>query len=225
MREATHHTQNGQGEKGRSSARVFIALESTSGELRLRGSGRPTTSGHRTAHGEKGRSSTRVNIGLSTLESCEDVKRLSYDVVEEQRVLKLRPSCLESNTAGMRNRSERMAHSVQCVPTFEADFLESKARSLGHFSQREAGIPLGRPSGEQGSIRLIYPGLGKEPPGFSGNETLEKPNTALSIAAPAPVGKGFGALRPKVFNLVTKHFRKSLAHAFPDREAATSATG
>ena len=118
----THHTQNGQGEKGRSSARVFIALESTSGELRLRGSGRPTTCGHRTAHGEKGRSSTRVNIRLSTLESCEDVKRLSYDVVKEQRVLKLRPSCLESYVAGMRNRSERMAHSVQGVPTFEADF-------------------------------------------------------------------------------------------------------
>ena len=31
--------------------------------------------------------------GLSTLGSCEDVKRLSYDVVKEQRVLKLRPSC------------------------------------------------------------------------------------------------------------------------------------
>ena len=39
--------------------------------------------------------------GLSTLESCEDVKRLSYEVVEEQRVLKLRPSCLESYAAGM----------------------------------------------------------------------------------------------------------------------------
>ena len=82
------------GEKGRSSARVSIALASTSGRLRLRGSGRPTTSGHRTAHGENGHSSTRVNIGPSTLESCEDVKRLSYDVVEEQRMLKLRPSLM-----------------------------------------------------------------------------------------------------------------------------------
>ena len=91
-------------------------MTSASGELR-RGSGRPTTSGHRTAHGEEGHSSTRVNIGLSTLESCEDVKRLSYEVVEEQRVLNLRPSCLESNTAGMGRRSERMAHAVQGVPT------------------------------------------------------------------------------------------------------------
>ena len=40
-------------------------------------------------------------FGLSTLESCDDVKRLSYEVVEEQRVLKLRPSCLESYAAGM----------------------------------------------------------------------------------------------------------------------------
>ena len=192
--------------------------------------------GHRTAHGEKGHSSTRVNIGLSTLESCEDVKRLSYDVGKEQRVLKRRPSCLESNAACMKNRSER--HSERSgekgeahgalrpgCPDFRSGLQESKARSLGHFSQRKAGIPLGRPSGEQGSIRLVYPGLGKEPPGFSGNETLEKPNTALSIAAPSPVGKGFGAPAPKVFNLVTKHFRKSLAHAFPDQEAATSATG
>ena len=83
-------------------------MTSASGELR-RGSGRPTTCGHRTAHGEKGHSSTRVNIGLSTLESCEDVKRLSYDVVEEQRVWKLRPSCVESYVAGMGRRSERMS--------------------------------------------------------------------------------------------------------------------
>ena len=53
-----------------------------------------------------------------------------------------------------------------------------------------------------------FPGQGKTPR-FLGRETLEKPDNDLSIAPHRYVDKGLGASRPKVFNLVTKHFRKS----------------
>ena len=127
-------------------------------------------------------------------------RRLPYDVVTEQRVMKLRPSCLKGYAAGMGRRSEGMGHSNRRIE-------RSKRRTHSGLC---GNIPLGRPLGEPGSIPLVHPGSGKGPPGFYGKETLEKPDNNLSITPHCPVGNTFWASPPKVFTLVRQKFHETL---------------
>ena len=96
--------------------------------------------------------------------SYEDVKRQSYDVVTGQRVRKLRSGCLMSYAAGTEKRSERSMHSNCSVKKGEA-----------HGAPRplvETSLVGDHRESEARSFWSI-PGLGKEPPGFLANETLE----------------------------------------------------
>ena len=66
----------------------------------------------------EGHSSTRVNMARRLWGSCEEVKRPACDGVVDQRVSKLRPSCLKSYAAGMGRRSEcamRLSHKWEVV--------------------------------------------------------------------------------------------------------------
>ena len=113
--------------------------------------------------------------------SCDEVKRLSYDVVEEQRVLNLRPSCLESYAVGMghgqsisrtpavvsRGRSAgRTSATVSSGRRAYHSNHQTVLRAKGLITPPWQQFPRGRPSGEQGSILLVYPGLREGPPGF-----------------------------------------------------------
>ena len=140
--------------------------------------------------------------------SCNEVKRLSYDVVEEQRVLRLRPSCLESYAVGMGTRSEHIAHSGRGIE-------RAKRRThFGHGIQRKKGLSLQPPESAAGKglnhstlaavpswatigrARLNPSGLSRakgRTPRFLGRETLEKPDNDLSITPHFAVYKGFGA--------------------------------
>ena len=104
------------------------------------------------------------------------MKRLSYDVVEEQRVLKLRPSCLESYVAGMGRRSERIAHSDRCdsetkhmahavqgVPTFEADFRRATLDPWATSRSGKRVSLLGDHQESKAQSVWSIPGLGKNP--------------------------------------------------------------
>ena len=159
------------------------------------------------------------------------MKRPACNAVADRRMLNLRPSCV-SYAAGVRRRPERRTHSNrdvqrtkrrthsgQGVPTSEAAFRRARLNPWTTSRNGKAGVPPGRPLGEQGSILPVRPlggcseskarsyatgpGFGGlESSRFLGRETLEKPDNDLSITPHLSVGKGFGASPAKVFDPV-----------------------
>ena len=90
-------------------------------------------------------SATRNLIGRmrSVTGSCDDVKRLSYDVVTGRRVVKLRSSCLRSYAAGVRDRSERCMHSDRRVVKDEAQYAPRPSVPTSEAASGEQGSILG----------------------------------------------------------------------------------
>ena len=186
--------------------------------------------GHRTERGEKDAARPR-GIQRPCWGELRDVKRPACNAVADRRMLNLRPSCV-SYAAGVRRRPERRTHSNrdvqrtkrrthsgQGVPTSEAAFRRARLNPWTTSRSGKAGVPPGRPLGEQGSILPVYsPGRlfgeqgsilcsrsrirGTESSRFLGRETLEKPDNDLSITPHLSVGKGFGASPAKVFDPV-----------------------
>ena len=130
----------------------------------------------------------------------------------DQRVSKLRPSCLKSYAAGMGGRSEGMG-----TPT-----VVSKGRNAGRTPAFVEASLLGDRWESLARSLWYIPGSGKGPPGFYGKETLEKPDNNLSITPHRPVGNTFWASPPKVFTLVRQKFHETLTTTL---KASTSATG
>ena len=115
-----------------------------------------------------------------------------------------RPACVGNlrlaivdRAAGMRNRTKRREHSDRNVPAFDSG-QESKAQSIDRITQREGAYPCwADPFGEQRSILCGRSRVWDEPSRFLGRETLEKPETVLSIVEQPSGWKGSGACSPR----------------------------
>ena len=104
---------------------------------------------------------------------------------------------LRDRAAGMRNRTKRREHSDRVVPAFEAGSGEQGSIHRPHHAAGRRLSLLGRPFGEQRSILCGRSRARDEPSRFLGRETLEKPETVLSIVEQPSGWKGSGACPPR----------------------------
>ena len=117
---------------------------------------------------------------------------------------------LVSQAVGVGKRGERGTHFLQglrgrsalctspaAIPAFEATSGEQNSTLRPPPTAGRRLFPLGRPSGEQGSIRSVVPGQETDPR-FLRRETLEKPEIESECRRPATLdGRGFGHPAPK----------------------------
>ena len=118
---------------------------------------------------------------------------------------------LVSQAVGVGKRAERGTHFLQglrgrsalctspaAIPAFEATSGEQSSTLRPPPATGRRLFPLGRPSGEQGSIRSVVPGQETDPR-FLRRETLEKPESDPSVTERPfacqvrPGGRGYGS--------------------------------
>ena len=142
---------------------------------------------------------------------------------------------LVSQAVGVGKRAERGTHSFQglrgrsalctspaAIPAFEATSGEQSSTLRPPPEAGRRLFPLGRPSGEQGSIRSVVPGQETDPR-FLRRETLEKPEIENECRRPATLdGRGFGHPTPKCSLLLNRNAttlqlrdRRGLFHQTP----------
>ena len=104
---------------------------------------------------------------------------------------------LHDRAAGMRNRTKRREHSDRRCSGFRFGSGEQGSIHRPHHAAGRRLSLLGRPFGEQRSILCGRSRARDEPSRFLGRETLEKPETVLSIVEQPSGWKGSGACPPR----------------------------